>query len=209
MATMAAIISVGTKDSIAFCSTMTFTQNIVIGGSPPMFLMVTKEVHGDLFIFSLFLFSFIKNLMVRKREAEYISSIIQKVDTADIHASSIHPLLFREDNAIILLNVSPFCSFLRGLKDLARASRRRVLNATLDKLIDITKKIGKIFCHVIIVKNDGVPMFIVEISFKYHMCDGQAPIFMSKAITSTISVIRVCSGTIEIKIATDDITWIR
>jgi len=109
------VISIGILLSKRVLTTITFAQNIVIGGIPPKFLITTAGFQKTIMLDAPYFLNLLTMFKTIKSDILYISKKHRKVDKDPIIVKMNHPLVLREDNPMIDSILLFFLMFLIGL----------------------------------------------------------------------------------------------
>lgn len=170
--------SLGILAVIAAFTSITFAQNIVNGGRPPIFLTTNVEDQNGVVIFILFVVNFIILFSVTSSVVEYRNRNVKKLNIDLSLAISSHPLLLKEETPKILLKERLAVRLDTGVTNVEIAiTRSRIFISSFSTIL-MTKEIGRIFCQVITTSMEFCFISMFLISFMYQRWVGHAPIFI-------------------------------
>ena len=192
-----------------FFTTISFPQNIVIGGNPLRFIIIIDVSQNFTGWFFSIVFIFFIFIIRRISLGEYSNKYSIKIFGEIKHVIVNHPLLFNEESPKMLFIDNSFFNCLVATKILINAIPIKIVR--LIKVIFIIKIIlvGRIFCQVII-NIRGVSFNSIRlINFIYHKWVGHLPIFIIIAVHKTIWVNGECCIFDAIKIQIEHKTWVK
>lgn len=158
-------------------TTKIFAQNIVIGGSPPIFLTISKEDQNDFDIFMVFDVKFLNLLRVAISVDEYRARKTQKEDIEVTAATISHLLLLNEDTPMILFTDSFLTRLVNGVTRVNSATTPIITVLFIFSAVQTIRMMGIIFCQLIMISMVVCFISIILISLRYHVCIGHTPIF--------------------------------
>jgi len=127
-----------------------------------------------------------------------------------IEAIKIHPLFLREESVMVFLFSKNAAVLERGITTDISTIVPSIIIVLSDRDSILISIAGMIFCQVMISKEDFFLKFILVRSMRYHLCEGQAPIFSINSKTSKVSFLSKRYGEVTKKIIKEEANiWVK